>query len=267
MMSHNLSHILVWSTSQNKSPSDVLSVDTIELTRVNLTFKVKRVAMVGGSIEHFSSLYIMVMYFITGLYREVFKMVESCVSEELNVEELKIFSQLEFLGSDFHPDAHACRLKLSALTIGLGASSLIKCHWSVQEKMTEYVRKFLHISSTCRLTNKTMITSRFVCSAYFRPEEDKIAFGGIKALEFINSALNSGIEVTSGQYGFPLIYDMLVGTVNFNLHPSDRTHNWGRIFMRLLPARDFRSNSAEMSALKILSENRTVATHPNTTKF
>ena len=48
----NLSHILVWSTSHIKSPSDALSVDKIELPRVNLTFKAKRVAMVGGSIEH-----------------------------------------------------------------------------------------------------------------------------------------------------------------------------------------------------------------------
>lgn len=35
-----------------------------------------------------SSLYLMVMYFITGSYQEVFKMVESCVSEELNPEEV-----------------------------------------------------------------------------------------------------------------------------------------------------------------------------------
>jgi hypothetical protein len=35
-----------------------------------------------------SSLYLMLMYFITGLYTEVFKMVESCVSEELNPEEV-----------------------------------------------------------------------------------------------------------------------------------------------------------------------------------
>jgi hypothetical protein len=35
-----------------------------------------------------SSLYLMVMYFITGEYQDVFKMVESCVSEELNPEEV-----------------------------------------------------------------------------------------------------------------------------------------------------------------------------------
>ena len=77
-------------------------------------------------------MYLMVMYFITGSYREVFKMVESCVSEELSAEELQIFNQLEFLGNDFHPDAHACRLKLSAVTVGLGDDSM-KCPWSVQE--------------------------------------------------------------------------------------------------------------------------------------
>jgi hypothetical protein len=35
-----------------------------------------------------SSLYLMVMYFITGEYQDVFKMVDSCVSEELNPEEV-----------------------------------------------------------------------------------------------------------------------------------------------------------------------------------
>jgi hypothetical protein len=35
-----------------------------------------------------SSLYLMLMHFITGAYVEVFKMVESCVSEELNPEEV-----------------------------------------------------------------------------------------------------------------------------------------------------------------------------------
>ena len=35
-----------------------------------------------------SSLYLMVMYFITGSYQEVFKMVESCVSENLTPEEV-----------------------------------------------------------------------------------------------------------------------------------------------------------------------------------
>ena len=35
-----------------------------------------------------SSMYLMVMYFITGAYQEVYKMVESCVSEDLTSEEV-----------------------------------------------------------------------------------------------------------------------------------------------------------------------------------
>ncbi len=39
-----------------------------------------------------SSLYLMVMYFITGSYPEVFKMVESCVSEHLTPEEVSLLN-------------------------------------------------------------------------------------------------------------------------------------------------------------------------------
>lgn len=39
-----------------------------------------------------SSLYLMVMYFITGAYQEVFKMVDSCVSEDLSPEEVSLIN-------------------------------------------------------------------------------------------------------------------------------------------------------------------------------
>lgn len=279
------------------------------------------------------------MYFITGSYREVFKMVESCVSEELSAEELQIFNQLEFLGNDFHPDAHACRLKLSAVTVGLGDDSM-KCPWSVQEEMKEYVLKHTHVSSACRLSTdeemlllqlcsaamraklypelinrkafvkavrtiaqipqgemvtvnlslpqppkfenfdtkdpdttildnpkKTMITSKLFGAAYSRPEDASVAYGGINALQYINNALMSGIVVSSSQYGFPLLYDLLLGTVAFKLHPNDKPHNWGRFLLRLLPSSDFLHKSAEMSALRLLAENPSVASHPNIPKF
>ena len=101
-----------------------------------------------------SSLYLMVMYFITGAYQDVFKMVESCVSEELSPEEQQIFDQLEFLGNDNHPDAHACRLKLSVVTVGLGAESTMQCPWSIAEEMEEYAKKHVYVSAACRLTTE-----------------------------------------------------------------------------------------------------------------
>jgi hypothetical protein len=266
-------------------------------------------------------------------------MVESCVSEDLTSEEAQIFNQLEFLGNDNHPDAHACRLKISAVTVGLGENSAMKCPWSVFEEMSEYVKKYDYVSSACRLTteeellllklatpsvgyrlptelvNRTayvsavnnigtlpmdkslevkvgidkpavvenfdcgadtsildnpkncMITSKLFGAAYARPEEDQVAFGGLRALEFINAAIDHGIEVTSASYGFPLMYDLLVGTVQFKLHPNDKVHNWGRILVRMVPPSDFKRKSAEMSALRILSENPSVAQHPHIPKF
>jgi hypothetical protein len=86
-------------------------------------------------------------------------------------------------------------------------------------------------------------------------------------LEFINNAVTAGIELTSSRYGFPLLYDLLTGTVAFKLHPSDRTHNWGRMLFRLIPPSDFKNLSAEMSILRILAENPPIAAHPNLPKF
>jgi Protein of unknown function (DUF3638)/Protein of unknown function (DUF3645) len=291
-----------------------------------------------------SSLYLMVMYFITGAYQDVFKMVESCVSEDLSAEEQQIFNQLEFLGNDFHPDAHACRLKLSVVTVGLGAESKMKCPWSINAEMEEYVKKHIHVSSACRLTTeeemlllqlcspdangrlsltllnrkafvtavmslaslpkdktltvklgverppvvenmdtgldktiftnhkKLMVSSKLFGAAYSRPEEDqgqgtKTAFGGARALEFVNAAVSSGIEMASSRFGFPLIYDLMTSTVNFKVHPNDSPYNWGRLLFRLLPSSDYKTESAEISILKILAECQAIAQHPSIPKF
>jgi hypothetical protein len=97
--------------------------------------------------------------------------------------------------------------------------------------------------------------------------QEEIAFGGLKALEFVNNAVSSGIEMTSSRYGFPLLYDLLTGTVKFKVHPTDTPHNWGRILFRLLPPSDFKVLSCEMSILRILAENPPLANHPKLPKF
>lgn len=187
----NLSQVLVWSESEVLNVQQACTIDTIELPRVNLSFKAKRVEKIDGTVEHrlysndndglyiasssksrglvekllgsidhfivlqnedndlfvlipgcalprrlhvdgshlsvqvlldrrnqewinnmgeircylypvhssksflitpslASSMYLMVMYFITGAYQEVYKMVESCVSEDLTSEEVRI---------------------------------------------------------------------------------------------------------------------------------------------------------------------------------
>lgn len=57
------------------------------------------------------------------------------------------------MGNDFHPDAHACRLKLSAVTVGLGEGAM-HCPWSIYEELRHYVRKHEYVSSACRLTHE-----------------------------------------------------------------------------------------------------------------
>lgn len=114
---------------------------------------------------------------------------------------------------------------------------------------------------------KTMISSKVFGAAYSRPEEDQVAYGGLKALEYINNAVSSGVELSSSRYGFPLMYDLMTNTVPFKLHPGDKTHNWGRMLFRLIPPTDFKNASAEMSALRILAENPNVASHPEIPKF
>lgn len=94
-------------------------------------------------------------------------MMDSCVSEELSAEELQIFNQLEFLGNDFHPDAHACRLKLSAVTVGFGDDAM-ECPWSVENEMKEYVMKHAHVSAACRLTTDEKTLLLQLCTTAMR---------------------------------------------------------------------------------------------------
>ena len=187
----NLSHVLVWSKSDVKSPNESCIIDRIELPRVNLTFNSRKIENIDGKVEHrlysndhdglyiamsmesrqvaekllggiahfivlrnddndlfvlmpgcalprrlhvdgahlsvqilldrrnkewienmseircylypihtsraflftpslASSMYLLLLHFICGTYSEVFKMIESCVSEQLTDEEVRI---------------------------------------------------------------------------------------------------------------------------------------------------------------------------------
>jgi hypothetical protein len=68
------------------------------------------------------------------------------------------------LGNDFHPDAHACRLKLSVVTVGLGAESTMKCPWSITEELEKYIKKHGHVSSACRLTTEEEMLLLQLCN-------------------------------------------------------------------------------------------------------
>jgi hypothetical protein len=113
------------------------------------------------------------------------------------------------------------------------------------------------------LNGQSSLSSNFVS---LRMQEE-VAFGGLKALEFINNAVSKGVEIASASYGFPLLYDLLTGTIKFKVHPADTPHNWGRILFRLIPSSDFKILCCEMSILRILAENPPLANHPKIPRF
>lgn len=76
-------------------------------------------------------------------------MADACVSDTpLSSEESQIFEQLGYLADDFHPDAHACRLKLSLVTM----DSKMECPWNIPAELDAYLSKLPHVSAVCRLT-------------------------------------------------------------------------------------------------------------------
>lgn len=54
------------------------------------------------------------------------------------------------VSSDHHPDAHACRLKISLVML----DSPVSLPWDLTSEMAAYVRKLLHVSADCRLSSE-----------------------------------------------------------------------------------------------------------------
>jgi hypothetical protein len=98
-----------------------------------------------------SALYLLLMRFLDRQYEEVFRVADSCVSDtKLSSEERQIFEQLQHLNGDKHPDAHACRLKLSLVT--MGCQEVMQCPWSVPDELSLYMEKRQYVSAGCRFT-------------------------------------------------------------------------------------------------------------------
>jgi len=60
------------------------------------------------------------------------------------------------------------------------------------------IENFDGVPDTSILDNhkKTMLTSKFFGAAYSRPEDANVAYGGTKAVEFINAALMDSLSFT-----------------------------------------------------------------------
>jgi hypothetical protein len=69
-----------------------------------------------------AALYLMLLRFLHRDYDDVYRLTDSVATDTaLSPEGAAIFAALKFCGDDAHPDAHACRLKLSLVTADAGA--------------------------------------------------------------------------------------------------------------------------------------------------
>jgi hypothetical protein len=95
-----------------------------------------------------SALYLMLLRFLHRDYATVFRLADSVATDtNFNTEGLKIFTNLKSTNDDWHPDAHACRLKISLVTIDSGTI----CPWDLTTECAKYVTKLNYLSSSCRL--------------------------------------------------------------------------------------------------------------------
>ena len=96
-----------------------------------------------------SALNLLLLRFHNFQYAEVVKLADCCVSDTaLSREESLILDALHQLHRDQSPDAHACRLKISLVTV----NSDISPPWSIAAEMLQYVSKLNNVSAACRLS-------------------------------------------------------------------------------------------------------------------
>jgi hypothetical protein len=102
-----------------------------------------------------SSLYLLMLRFLSQDFKEVFQLADSCVSDTtLSSEELHLtrrMTGLKMISANMHPDAHACRLKLLLSTSESGVDGL-KFPWDFDTEMTAYIRKHAFVSSFCKFS-------------------------------------------------------------------------------------------------------------------
>ena len=95
-----------------------------------------------------SALYLMLLRFLHRDYDEVFRLADSVATDtQLNAEGLTIFNAFTTVLDDWHPDAHAGRLKISLVTLDSGMSQ----PWDLTIECSRYITKLDCVSSCCRL--------------------------------------------------------------------------------------------------------------------
>jgi len=107
-----------------------------------------------------STLYLLLLRMMHRRYDEVFRMFELCTTDaKLTAEEQQIFDQFEQVTRDYHPDAHACRLRMQLMTAETPLANLVDS----SRELENYIRKEHLVSAECRLSLQEQISLIEAC--------------------------------------------------------------------------------------------------------
>ena len=101
--------------------------------------------------------------------------------------------RLRYLNDDAHPDAHACRIKLSLAT----RETPMQCPWDLENEVKMYQHKLSSVSAACRLSAREehVLLCILLPGKYFNRQE------------YLNALLNKRDEAPVSQPSRPTIHD------------------------------------------------------------
>jgi len=133
-----------------------------------------------------ATLYLILLRVLHRNYASAFERIESCsVDVPFTNEEQWIWSQFERTMEDFHPDAHACRLKLCLAVQYCRDTN--KVAWENHLEMDRYLAKLRHVSAACRLSYLEELDVLHLCKQGTPLIKNRLAY--------LKAARDSGIDV------------------------------------------------------------------------
>ncbi|MDA7651361.1 hypothetical protein N8602_00255, partial [bacterium] len=112
-----------------------------------------------------STMYAMLWRLLSGSYELAFKIADACVSDtQLSPEEKHIWNRIGQVSVDPHPDACACRLKISIETTG--CENAMPCPWTITDEVAMYCAVRTNVSAACRLTDAEEVDLLSRCEGF-----------------------------------------------------------------------------------------------------
>jgi hypothetical protein len=164
-----------------------------------------------------SSMYLLVLRLMSRMYKEAFRLIESCVCDlPFTPQEQQIYDLISLAREDLHADVHACRLKL--FFVSFGCSDIMKFQFIHAEEMLAYISKHKLVSSSCRLSPEEEI---FVLSR-IPPEFKNLHLHMVNRERLINASFNLSTEVQTVPTGkFCPVYPPVCEITDFVNQPVD----------------------------------------------